>query len=262
MFPYIVFLGRSIGTYQVMALLGIFSAGIYSCIYSKTGNVDYVETLVLLLVACIGIILGGHVLYIIVNIKHIGTKHLFVDLVRLFFNGSIFYGGLIGSIGITYIFRKRFIHYKQIIEIVTPAIPLFHFFGRIGCFLNGCCFGVKNSIGFMFKSSPIGIANGITRFPVQLIESVFNLILFIVLHGLRAKKPFKNYLFQFYLLLYSTGRFILEFYRGDIYRGVYFYLSTSQIISIIIFVIAISSITVKNIYIRLNEIHVFVVFKR
>jgi phosphatidylglycerol:prolipoprotein diacylglycerol transferase len=233
-----------------MALLGIFSAGIYSCVYSRTKNVDYVETLILLLVACIGIILGSHILYIIVNVKHIRATHLFIDLARLFFSGSVFYGGLIGSIGITHLFRKKFIHYDQIIEIITPSIPLFHFFGRIGCFFNGCCFGVKSSIGFMFRSSPIDIANNVTRLPVQLIESFFNLMLFILLHNIRNKKSFKNRLFQFYLILYSTGRFVLEFYRGDIYRGIYFYLSTSQIISIIILVIIISSIIVKNIYIR------------
>jgi phosphatidylglycerol:prolipoprotein diacylglycerol transferase len=250
MFSYFIFLGRTIETYQIMALLGIFSAGIYACVYSKIKNIDYVETLILLLVASIGIILGSHFLYIFINIKHIEAKHPFVDLARLFFSGSVFYGGLIGSIGVTYIFRKKFAHYKQIIEIVTPTIPLFHFFGRIGCFLNGCCFGVKSSIGFMFKSSPVEIANGITRIPVQLIESVFNLMLFIVLHNLREKKTFKKYLFQFYLLLYSTGRFIIEFYRGDIYRGIYFYLSTSQIISIIIFVIIISSVIIKNICIK------------
>jgi phosphatidylglycerol:prolipoprotein diacylglycerol transferase len=244
MFPYFVFLGRTVETYQIMTLLGIFSAGIYSCVYSKIKDVDYIETLILLLVACIGIVLGSHVLYIAVNIKQIGTKHPFVDLTRLFFSGSVFYGGLLGGIGITYIFRKRFAHYKQIIEIVTPAIPLFHFFGRIGCFLNGCCFGVKGSIGFMFKSSPVEIANDVTRIPVQLLESGFNLILFIVLHNLRKEPPFKKHLFQFYLLSYSTGRFILEFYRGDIYRGIYFHLSTSQILSIII----ISSIIIKNIY--------------
>ena len=238
MFPYIVFLGRTIGMYQIMALLGIFSAAIYSCIYSKVKNIDYVETLILLLTACVGIILGSHLLYLFVNSKHIGKKHPFVDLARLFFSGSVFYGGLIGSIGITYIFRKRFTHYKQIVEIVTPSIPLFHFWGRIGCFLNGCCFGVKSSIGFKFKLSPIEIANGIIRLPIQLIEALFNLTLFLLLHTLRNKKIIKGRSFYCYLLIYSTGRFIIEFYRDDVYRGIYFHLSTSQIISIILFVMA------------------------
>jgi phosphatidylglycerol:prolipoprotein diacylglycerol transferase len=237
MFPYIVFLGRPIATYHIMALIGLFSAGIYSCICSKVKNVDYIETMLFLLLAGIGVILGSHLFYIIVNYKYIGTKQPFTDIVRLFFSGSVFYGGLIGSIVITYFFRKKFMDFIKIIEIVTPSIPLFHFWGRIGCFLYGCCFGIENSSGFTFQSSPIEAVNGITRLPVQLIEAIYNLLLFILLHKLRNKKPFKDQLFLFYLLFYSTGRFIIEFFRGDAYRGIYFNLSVSQIISIIILII-------------------------
>jgi phosphatidylglycerol:prolipoprotein diacylglycerol transferase len=208
-----------------MALLGIFSAGVYSCVFSRRNNVDYTETILFLLTACTGIVLGSHTLYVIVNYRYIGAKHPFADLARLFFSGSVFYGGLLGSIGITYIFRRRFAHYNQIIEIAAPSIPLFHFWGRIGCFLYGCCFGIESSAGFKFKSSPIEIANGITRLPIQLIEAMYNLTLFILLHSLRHKKPFKDKLLCFYLLLYSSGRFIFEFYRGDIYRCIYFHLS-------------------------------------
>lgn len=236
MFPYIVLLGRNIGTYQIMALLGIFSAGIYSCVFSKTKNVDYTETILFLLAVCAGMILGSHILYVLVNFRHIGTKQPFADAGRLFFSGSVFYGGLAGSIGITYIFRNKFTHYNQIIEIVTPSIPLFHFWGRIGCFLYGCCFGVKSPAGFTFKTSPVEIANGMARLPVQLIEAMYNLALFILLHSVRNKKPFKYRLLCCYLLLYAVGRFFFEFFRDDIYRGIYFHLSISQIISIALFV--------------------------
>jgi phosphatidylglycerol:prolipoprotein diacylglycerol transferase len=237
MFPHIVLLSRTIDTYKIMALLGIFSAGIYSYIWSKRKNIDYVETIHFLLVACIGVVLGSHLLYILINYKNIGTKQPFVDLVRLFFSGSVFYGGLIGGMGITYICRKKFPHFNQIAEIVTVSIPLFHFFGRIGCFFNGCCFGIESSFGFKFNSSYIDAANGIKRLPIQLIEAIFNIILFLLLHELSKKKIFKDKLLDIYLLAYSIGRFIFEFYRGDIYRGVYFHLSTSQIISMIIFVV-------------------------
>jgi phosphatidylglycerol:prolipoprotein diacylglycerol transferase len=237
MFPHIVLLGRTIDTYKIMALLGIFSAGIYSCVLSKRKNIDYVETIHFLLAACIGVILGSHLLYILINYKNIGTKQPFVDFVRLFFGGSVFYGGLIGGMGITYIFRKKFTHFNQIVEIVTVSIPLFHFFGRVGCFFNGCCFGIENSLGFKFNSSYIDAANGIKRLPIQLIEATFNITLFILLRELSKKEIFKNKLLDVYLLAYSIGRFIFEFYRGDIYRGVYFHLSTSQIISMIIFVV-------------------------
>jgi phosphatidylglycerol:prolipoprotein diacylglycerol transferase len=242
MFPHIILLGKAIETYQIMALAGIFSAGIYSCVFSKRENIDYVETIILLLLASIGVVFGSHLLYIIVNCKYIGAKQPFVDLVRLFSSGSIFYGGLIGGIGMAYIFRRKFTHYNQTIEIVTTSIPLFHFFGRIGCFFNGCCFGIESFWGIEFNSSYIRVANGIKRLPIQLIEAAFNIILFILLHKLRKKEIFKGKLLYVYLLVYSSGRFIFEFYRGDTYRGIYFHLSTSQIISIVIFIIVLPKV--------------------
>jgi phosphatidylglycerol:prolipoprotein diacylglycerol transferase len=239
-----------------MVLFGIFSTGIYSCVWSKRKNIDYVETIYFLLAAYIGAVLGSHLLYILVNYKYIGTKQPFVDFVRLFFSGSVFYGGLIGGIGITYILRKKFTHYNQIVEIVTVSIPLFHFFGRIGCFFNGCCFGVESFFGVKFNSSYIEAANGIKRLPIQLIEAAFNIILFVLLYKLSKQKIFKNKLLYVYLLAYSIGRFIFEFYRGDIYRGIYFHLSTSQIMSIIISVAVlfrIISLCVASANLRLGQ---------
>jgi len=77
-------------------------------------------------------------------------------------------------------------------------------------------------------------ANGITRFPVQLLEAVFNFLLFLLLNYLFKIVQFKNKIIYIYLLIYATGRFFIEFLREDAYRGIWLYLSTSQIISILI----------------------------
>ena len=81
-------------------------------------------------------------------------------------------------------------------------------------------------------------ANGVRRFPVQLVEAGFNLLLFVVLAWLLKKGLCKGKLFLLYLLAYSAGRFVLEFWRGDAYRGFLFGVSTSQWISILLFVAA------------------------
>jgi phosphatidylglycerol:prolipoprotein diacylglycerol transferase len=241
-----------------MTFLGMLCAGIYACVISKRNNIDYVETILFLLVSCIGIVLGSHILYIIVNYKRIESLKA---VAGLFLSGSIFYGGLIGGSLIVYIFRNKFCHFDKIIEIVTPSIPLFHFFGRIGCFLYGCCFGIENAIGFQFRTSPIEIANGVKRVPIQLIEAVFNLILFIFLHKLQKSRSVSNSIvrkpgelshkpgiFYIYLITYSIGRFTIEFFRGDTYRGIWFFnLSSSQLISIIIFLCAFYFIARKKI---------------
>jgi phosphatidylglycerol:prolipoprotein diacylglycerol transferase len=87
------------------------------------------------------------------------------------------------------------------LDIATPAIPLFHFFGRMGCFFAGCCFGIESSFGYTFRYSIIKEANGINRFPVQLLEALVNLLLFFI-KDILTKKLFqtKYYIFIFVAL--------------------------------------------------------------
>ena len=99
------------------------------------------------------------------------------------------------------------------------SVPLFHAFGRIGCFLVGCCYGVESSIGFTFHNSIIESANNVNRFPVQIVEALFNLILFFCLYNFFKHKKFKGYLLNIYFIFYPVFRFIIEFFRADSYRG-------------------------------------------
>lgn len=117
--------------------------------------------------------------------------------------------------------------------MIAPAIPLFHAFGRIGCFLAGCCYGFE-------LSDPIVIASDfvITHFPVQLVESLFNILLFIVLNIVQRYRPNTRILYV-YMLSYAVFRFIIEFFRGDVTRGLFFGISTSQLISAIIIVVCV-----------------------
>ena len=143
--------------------------------------------------------------------------------------GFVFYGGLItGALFtvcygvITKISIKRF-------EFLIPVLLLSHGIGRLGCFLAGCCYGTHSDLPWALDS----INDGSLRHPTQLYEA---LILFlghiIFLKRYRGKKP----IILNYLLFYSITRFVLEFFRGDHIRGVYWYgVSTSQIISSCIF---------------------------
>ena len=118
-------------------------------------------------------------------------------------------------------------------NLTAPAIALFHTFGRIGCFLGGCCYGIPSAWGVTYRHSPVVEANGISRFPVQLVEAAWNLILFLLLS--RLLRQGKGRLLPLYLALYAPARFLLEFLRGDSYRGIFFGLSTSQWISLLLF---------------------------
>ena len=151
-----------------------------------------------------------------------------------------------GTVKITIYIKKKKLQYNIFADIATIIIPLFHFFGRIGCFLVGCCFGVESHIGFTFENSPLEVANHVHRFPIQLVEATYNLCLFIILYNLLKRSKLKGKLLGLYLILYPVGRFIFEFFRGDEYRGFLFGLSTSQIISIILLFIGIYILTKKE----------------
>jgi phosphatidylglycerol:prolipoprotein diacylglycerol transferase len=245
MFPYINIIGRTVGMYQIAMLFGIFAAGIYVCRLCKKNGYDDNDGIIFLLITSMGVFIGGHVLYSIVNyqaliyviknISNINSFKKFLNAVYLIWGGNIFYGGLLGGLLAAIIIFKKKPQYRYLLDFVAPAAPLFHFFGRIGCFLAGCCFGIKSSFGFTFHHSIIEEANEINRFPVQLLEALINLLLFFILDFFRRKNLFKQNIIYLYLLFYPITRFFIEFLRGDAYRGIFFNIfSTSQIISILI----------------------------
>jgi len=241
MFPYIMIFGQSIGLFQIMLLCGIFSAGIYACLSSTKFGFDYTNAIIFILLLSTGAIIGGYILHTLINyrnvifvLNNINTFESIPSILRYIFSGTIFYGGLLGGILTGHILLRKYTAFEKYVDIVAVSIPLFHFFGRIGCFLGGCCFGIPCGFGFVFVNNPIAEANGIVRFPVQLLEAIFNLCLFILLNHLLKNGKYKNNILYVYLTIYAIGRFFIEYLRGDAHRGIWFIFSTSQIISIII----------------------------
>jgi len=248
MFPHVVIFGRDIWLYSVMVLCGLFAAGSHACVAANKRKYDYTDLLAFVLLAFIGVFVGSRLLYALVNYKeviyvveNISKIDTFEELqyaATITLGGSVFYGGLIGGLASGWLLVKRNRKYEIFVDIVAVNIPLFHFFGRIGCFLGGCCFGIPSKPGFRYTVSPILEANGVERFPVQLLEALFNLVLFLLLNHFHKKNAFRDKLLFIYLMTYAAGRFFLEFLRGDTYRGIWLFLSTSQIISVALFLFA------------------------
>jgi phosphatidylglycerol:prolipoprotein diacylglycerol transferase len=176
---------------------------------------------------------------------------MFLHIFPHFFGGSVFYGGLIGGAIAAFIAMKKLkTPLYPALDLITPVIPLFHAFGRIGCFLSGCCFGIESNVGFIYNNSINEAANGVRRFPVQLLESGCEFALFAVLFSLYRKGKCKGRLFPIYLTTYGVTRFLDENLRGDTYRGIWNIgganLSTSQIISIAVILAGIAMLLYKR----------------
>jgi phosphatidylglycerol:prolipoprotein diacylglycerol transferase len=135
--------------------------------------------------------------------------------------------------------KIRHIRVKDFADSFAVGIPLFHAFGRLGCFLSGCCYGIESTFGFTATNALVDSCNNVNRFPVQLLEGGLNIILFVVLLLLFKSENFKGSMIFVYLAGYSIIRFFDEFLRGDIYRGIWLGLSTSQWISVVLFAVSI-----------------------
>lgn len=150
--------------------------------------------------------------------------------------GLTFYGGLFGGVAafllMYFFFYKR--HHdgiiKKILICAPAAITVAHAIGRIGCFLDGCCYGKPTDswIGVKFPH----LAEKVI--PTQLIEAIFLFLLFAILMVLIFVLNFR-YTFPVYMISYAIFRFIIEFYRGD-ERGAFIGIfSPSQIWCMILF---------------------------
>ena len=152
----------------------------------------------------------------------------------LFFSGTTFYGGLIGAIIVLYL-QLKFTRYKsrytikQWFDTLTLPFIGFHFFGRLGCFFGGCCYGkpTDSALGVHFPDNPSGNIYhfGEACYPTQLFEMFALMMIFAIV--LKRKNRFKTY-----IVLYAVARFIIEFFRGDFRGGLFVIMSPAQAISI------------------------------
>jgi len=167
---------------------------------------------------------------------------LSLDFLR---SGGVFYGGLIGAIVSGYFLMRRYkLPWWKTADACAPGIALGNFFGRQGCFAAGCCWGKPTSLPWGVKFTELGhevtgVPVGIPLHPTQLYESFAMLLVFAFLLWFHRRRRFDGQVVLLYAVLYSTIRFLIEFWRDDP-RGDVFGLtsltglSTSQLISLII----------------------------
>ncbi len=256
MFPVLIKLGPiTIPTYGFLLAIGVLLAIILSINLAKKKGLDLKVFSDFMFYSLISGLLGAKLFLFFQNINYYTSD--FSHLKNLLFEGGVFYGGLIfGGIFAIWFIRKHKLNFRIIGDLVAPSLALGHFFGRLGCFSAGCCYGSVAegcSIAVTFPKDNHLLPNAgqlLPRYPVQLFEAFLNLTNFIVLILVYKfkKKRFEGEIFTLYIFNYSIIRFFVEYFRGDIDRGYVIgglshpltSLSTSQFISIIGIIIAVS----------------------
>lgn len=237
--------GFPVHWYGVLMALGFF-AGLANWLWlgrRKGWGFNFFSDL--LFWVMVSAIFGARLAYVLANLETF--SHAPHTVLYLHQGGLIYYGGLLGGIAAVVVFaRVRHLELPALLDLVATSVPLGHAFGRLGCFLNGCCHGRLSDGPFSVTFPPDSLAwwrhvnegllsptaaRSLPVIPVQLYESAYNLLLYVALVLLYRRQPRPGTTAGVYLLLYPVGRFLLEFLRGDA-RARWLGLSVAQVVSL------------------------------
>ncbi|MCR5716034.1 MAG: prolipoprotein diacylglyceryl transferase [Lachnospiraceae bacterium] len=225
--------------YGLMVALGIIAAYLVAEYRARKRNMDPDHIFNILIFGVIFGFTGSKLLYAITVLPELlrDPSGFFQHLA----DGWVVYGAIIGGVGAAAVYCKvKKISILSYLDLCVPSLALGQAIGRIGCLLAGCCYGATtdSSMCIVFTHSNYA-PNHVALIPTQIYSSLLNFLNFFVLLLIGAKAKKKGIVISCYLMFYSVGRFVIEFYRGDLNRGFVGNLSTSQFIAIFIFLLGV-----------------------
>ena len=223
--------------YGLMIAIGIFSAYCLTEYRARKIGLNDERVFGMTIWAVIGGILGGKILYYITILPQIveDPSLLYRDLLEGFVIYGALIGGFIGIVLYCHIWKMNLLSY---LDLALPSVALAQGFGRIGCLLAGCCYGRETDSAFAITFHNSAYApNGVSLIPTQIISSGLDFLhFFILLYFVKKWNKHDGQVTGLFFMLYSAGRFVREYFRGDLERGSVGVLSTSQFIAIFMFV--------------------------
>lgn len=245
---YINILGRNIPSYGLFIVLGGTIVNIIAYFIIRRKKLDINDFILLEAYGFLGAFIGAKLLYLFVNFNEIQWHRLnsLEYISNLMQGGFVFYGGIIGGILFAHVASRIYkIRLLDYLNEMLFLIPLGHAFGRVGCFMAGCCYGIPYTGRFnvVFPENSFALS-GEKLFPVQLIEALGLVIISLILYLIYNLLHF-DIVVEAYMIMYGTFRLIIENYRYDSSRGIFLFLSTSQWISIVLIMIGIKLLGIK-----------------
>jgi len=215
-------------SYGVMIALAFITAILLAMKEAKKYGENPERVLDISLYVILGALIGGRLGYILQYLDY----YLKNPLKILYFRqgGLSFVGGFLVAYFLCWLYVKRTkISFWKYADITAPSIAIGLGIGRIGCLLNGCCFGVvSENYGIKFPSlhmPPVylqqlkdgliasGSAYTLPVIPTQLYSSLYGFLIFFILLWIKKYKKYDGFLFLYFLILYSISRFTIEFFR-------------------------------------------------
>lgn len=250
---FIVF-NHPVYSYGFFIVVGLVLATCGFSAVARRENIGLKDSVYMMMLVFVCGILGAKLISIIAHPEKVSYS---IQSFGTFFfisrRGFSFHGALFGAIFGLWIFsREMKMPLLRVLDLVAPFGAFAYAVGRIGCFFNGCCIGIK-TFGFLgvsfLQSSYIPEPKTDTYNPVQLYDSFLNVCLFLFLLEMSARKKYDGQVFLWYVFAYSFIRFFIDFLRVGISGKVAFlFLTQAQLLSIAIFVL--SLVLMRKIQVR------------
>ncbi len=236
MYPKLFSIGPlTIYSYGVMAAIAVSFAVWYFGRNARYVNMSYDEVVDFSIITIIFGFVGARLLFVVYMWDYYKVRPL--EIFAIWQGGIIFYGGLIGGV-LTLVVQARLkkISILRMMDLLVPGVALAQGFGRVGCYLNGCCYGKPTDL-------PIGVlfpGHSLPLHPAQIYDSIFCFILFWFLSAYYKKHSDRIGATSFlYFTIQPIGRFIIEFFRDDMAK-ILFGMTLGQVVSAGIFLAATS----------------------
>jgi phosphatidylglycerol:prolipoprotein diacylglycerol transferase len=226
--------GFPIHWYGVMVALG-FMAGLWtSSRRAPLAGIDGEKIFDLGPWLIVGTLIGARTLYVVTFWNSQFAARPFVDVFKIWEGGLVFYGGLIsGTIACVIAIRVKKLPFWKVADVLAPGIALGHAFGRIGCLLNGCCYGRACSAPWAIHFPADHETGGAPVHPTQIYEALLNFGLSFALALFFRRRKFDGQVFAVYLVSYAVIRAFVEHFRGDYPPGqIHFSLTPAQWVSV------------------------------
>ncbi|MFQ6101541.1 MAG: prolipoprotein diacylglyceryl transferase [Anaerolineae bacterium] len=210
MYPVLFHIGSfAVRSYDVMVLLGMIAGLSLGCYRARRAGLDG------------GKVVAGGVGIILVSLAGSRLGNVIIDLGRYVSNwraifslyGTGFQGGLLAGVLATLALARYLrVSFWRLADLFAPGLVLGQAIGRVGCFLNGCCYGrpTDSFLGVYLPGWGVGWAY---RYPTQFMHTTANLLILVVLLRVDRRRPFEGFTFLLYALLYSTQRLLIDFLR-------------------------------------------------
>lgn len=214
-------------SYGLMVSLGVIAAFICGIICGKDRNFKTDKTIYMILFVFLSGLAGAKILFIILHLNNFTDLH--DGIFHITGSGLAWHGGVAGGIlFMIYFSRTEKIPFFDVADLSVLCGILGLVFGRIGCFLNGCCYGKPSSLPWAVIFPRAG---DFPRHPTQIYESSLDLVVFLILLYLWKKNRYRGEVFCGFILLYGLVRFTVEFWREH-FLPLTLGLTVAQLISI------------------------------